>query len=91
MTATDFVLKIKNASQNISANFLVKGISTINVIFNERLMIIYMYLTFLLSKILGLPTQHPPLPLPPYGLSRGWGNSGSLNSIAAALVVAQKQ
>jgi hypothetical protein len=25
MTETDFVLKIKNASQNISANFLVKG------------------------------------------------------------------
>jgi hypothetical protein len=26
MTETDFVLKIKNASQNISANFLVKGV-----------------------------------------------------------------
>jgi hypothetical protein len=27
-TEIDFVLKIKNASQNISANFLVLGVST---------------------------------------------------------------
>jgi hypothetical protein len=40
MTETGFVLKIKNASQNISANFLVKGVSTKKVIFNEHLMII---------------------------------------------------
>jgi hypothetical protein len=40
MTETDFVLKIKNASQNISANFLVEGVSTKKVIFNEHLMII---------------------------------------------------
>jgi hypothetical protein len=33
----------------------------------------------------------PPFPLPHTGLSRGWGNSGSLNSIAAALVMARKQ
>jgi hypothetical protein len=62
MTETDLVLKIKNSSQNISANFLVKGVSTKNVIFNEHLMIIYVELTFLLSKILGLLTQHPPPP-----------------------------
>jgi hypothetical protein len=40
MTETDIVLKIKNASQNISANFFVSGASTINVIFNELLMIV---------------------------------------------------
>jgi hypothetical protein len=40
MTETDIVLKIKNASQNISANFFVKVVSTKNVIFNEQLMII---------------------------------------------------
>jgi hypothetical protein len=40
MTETENVLQIKNASQNISANFFVKGEYTINVIFNELLMII---------------------------------------------------
>jgi hypothetical protein len=40
MTETKNVIKIKNASQNISANFFVSEESTINVIFNELLMII---------------------------------------------------
>jgi hypothetical protein len=40
MSEAKFVLKIKNASQNISANFFVLGVSTKNVIFNEHLMII---------------------------------------------------
>jgi hypothetical protein len=40
MSETNFVLKIKNATQNISANFFVEGVSTKNVIFNELLMII---------------------------------------------------
>jgi hypothetical protein len=35
MTDTENVLKIKNALQNISANFFVEGVSKINVIFNE--------------------------------------------------------
>jgi hypothetical protein len=38
MTDTENVLKIKNASQNISANFFILGVSTINVIFNELLL-----------------------------------------------------
>jgi hypothetical protein len=29
----------------------------------------------------------PPLPLPPHWAEQGWGNSGFLNSIAAALVI----
>jgi hypothetical protein len=40
MTETDFDLKIKNALQNISANFFVKGVATKNVIFNQHSMII---------------------------------------------------
>jgi hypothetical protein len=39
MTDTENVVKIKNAWQNISANFFL-GVSTINAIFNELLMII---------------------------------------------------
>jgi hypothetical protein len=39
MTDIENVLKIENASQNISADFFVKGVSTIKVIFNELLMI----------------------------------------------------
>jgi hypothetical protein len=38
MAEVDLVLKIKNASQNISANFLVYCVSTKNAIFNEHLM-----------------------------------------------------
>jgi hypothetical protein len=40
MTETDCVLRIKTASQNISANFFVKVVSPKNVIFNDHLMII---------------------------------------------------
>jgi hypothetical protein len=40
MTVTENVLKIKNALQNISGNFFGKGLTTINHIFNELLMMI---------------------------------------------------
>jgi hypothetical protein len=78
MTETDIVLKIKNASQNISANFFVKDVSTN---FNEHLM------THVFIKQT-LRAADPAPPFPPTGLSRGWGNSGFLNSIATALVMA---
>jgi hypothetical protein len=62
MSSTDNFLKIKNASQNISAKFFVSEVFHKNVFFNVLLMIMSVQFMLLLSKSSGLQRKHP-LPL----------------------------
>jgi hypothetical protein len=54
--------------------------------FDDNLSVTHVFILFL-----NLQGRKASNPLPPTGLCRGWGRSGSFNPLAAALVMAVKQ
>jgi hypothetical protein len=55
--------------------------------FDDNLSVIHVFI----KQIFRALELAPPFPLPPTGMCRGWGSSGSFQPQAVALVMAMKQ